>query len=108
MVPTTATAFQTASLSQDGAQSHADPSVDFSQCTGFGVSKIAEPPGAWLDSLETMEIVLDMKFLLRFTIFLAVALSLNSCGIANVLGRTVGRVFESAGDLTDQAMTTGL
>jgi hypothetical protein len=55
-----------------------------------------------------METILTMKFVFQSTILLTVVLSLNSCGVANVLGRTVGRVFESAGNLTDQAMTTGL
>jgi hypothetical protein len=43
-----ATAFQTAPFSQDGTQSHAYPSVDFSQCTGFDVFEVAEPAGQCL------------------------------------------------------------
>ena len=49
-----------------------------------------------------------MKLMVKLFTLVAVALSLNSCGIVDALGRTAGRVLDGAADLTDQAMTTGL
>src|SRR6478735_9443587 len=45
VINSTTSAFLTAPLSQDGAQSHADPAVDFSQHIGFDVFEVAIPAG---------------------------------------------------------------
>jgi hypothetical protein len=45
VVDSTAASFQTPPLSQDGAQSHANPSIASTQFAGFGVFEVAEPAG---------------------------------------------------------------
>jgi hypothetical protein len=51
--------------------------------------------------------VSDMKMIIQAAILLAAAISLNSCGVAEVLGRTAGRVMESVGNSAGNVMTNG-
>lgn len=48
-----------------------------------------------------------MKRLLQLTALLAIALSLNSCGLPAALGRTAGNLADGVGDVASQVMTTG-
>jgi hypothetical protein len=49
-----------------------------------------------------------MKRVIYSAVLLAAVMSLNSCGVAEVLGRTAGRVMNGVGNAADKAMTTGL
>jgi hypothetical protein len=49
-----------------------------------------------------------MKFIIQIGVLLAAVASLNSCAVAEVLGRTAGRVFNGVGDAAGKVMTTGL
>ncbi|NJR42867.1 MAG: hypothetical protein HC767_09615 [Akkermansiaceae bacterium] len=49
-----------------------------------------------------------MKKIIQVVVLLAAIASLNSCGVAEVLGRTAGRVFDGVGNAAGKAMTTGL
>ncbi len=44
-----------------------------------------------------------MKRLIRLGVLAAIACSLNSCGVADLLGRTVGNTVQSLGGLAGAA-----
>ncbi len=50
----------------------------------------------------------EMKYITAIAVLLIAVTSLNSCAVAEVLGRSAGRVFNGVGNAAGKVMTTGL